>query len=50
MDVDALIVALVNGIVAGVGVTIGTYLANKGLIQRLEEAINKLKEFKNGKI
>ena len=47
---DVLIIALINGIVVGLGVTIGSYIANKALIQQLESALNKLKEeFKNGK-
>jgi predicted choloylglycine hydrolase len=50
MDMDVIILALINGIVVGLGVTIGSYIANKALIQQLESALNKLKkEFKNGK-
>ena len=50
LDMDVLIIALINGIVVGLGVTIGSYIANKALIQQLELALNKLKkEFKNGK-
>jgi hypothetical protein len=48
MDMDVIILALINGIVVGLGVTIGSYIANKALIQQLESALNKLKkEFKN---
>ncbi len=47
---DVLIIALINGIVVGLGVTIGSYIANKALIQQLESALNKLKrELRNGK-
>jgi hypothetical protein len=50
LDMDMIIIALINGIVVGLGVTIGSYIANKALIQQLESALNKLKkEFKNGK-
>ncbi len=49
LDMDMIIIALINGIVVGLGVTIGSYIANKALIQQLESALNKLKkEFKNG--
>jgi hypothetical protein len=47
---DVFILALINGIVVGLGVTIGSYIANKALIQQIESALNKLKrEMKNGK-
>ncbi len=47
---DVLIIALINGIVVGLGVTIGSYIANKALIQQLESALSKLRrEVKNGK-
>ena len=50
MDVDVFLIALVNGIFVGLGVTLGTYIANKALIQQLEIAVNKLKkDLKNGK-
>ncbi len=45
-----IVIALINGIVVGLGVTIGSYIANKALIQQLESALGKLrKELKNGK-
>jgi len=47
---DTLILALTNGIIVGLGVTIGSYIANKALIQQLESVIKKLKnEIKTGK-
>ncbi len=49
--VDVLIGLAINGIFTGVGTAIGSYLATKHVTERLERAVNKLKEIskKNGK-
>jgi len=41
---------VINAIASGIGVSIGTYFANKHLIKNLEKVVNKInRRVKNGK-
>jgi hypothetical protein len=43
MSVDYVQIAM-NGLFTGIGVAIGTYLANKHFIEKMEKGINNIKD------
>jgi len=44
------IAIIVNGVCTGIGVAIGTYLANRFIIKKMERISNTLKKLKKNKL
>ena len=45
-DWQAILILIVTALFTGIGSAIGSYIANKGLISRLEKRLNRLKKKK----